>query len=217
MELDKNLIKFDKDLFKDKNIKAKDENFDKLMFIYSSGIKELEVKINNMKEQFKYFYNYNLISNVTSRIKKPNSIIKKMKKKNYELTYQEMIEKINDVAGIRIVCPLKQDIFIVKEMVKSFPNCEIIKEKDYITKPKKSGYSSYHLIVEVPVNIGQNIFPVKVEIQICTMAMDFWSNLEHEVKYKPTKKLSNKVSKELVTCAQLVNKLDDKMMKIYNT
>lgn len=217
MEIDKYLLKFNKEDLEQKSLKVKDESFEKLMFIYSSAIKELEVKINNMKEQFSYFYNYNLISNVTSRIKKPNSIIKKMKKKNYELTYQEMIEKINDVAGIRIVCPLKQDIFIVKEMVKSFPNCEIIKEKDYITNPKKSGYSSYHLIVEVPVNIGQNIFPVKVEIQICTMAMDFWSNLEHEVKYKPTKKLSNKVSKELVACAQLVNKLDDKMMKIYNT
>lgn len=217
MEIDKDLLKFDKEGLEQKSIKVKDESFEKLMFIYSSAIKELEVKINIMKEQFNYFYNYNLINNVTSRIKEPKSIIKKMKKKNYEITYKEMIEKINDVAGIRIICPLKQDIFIVKEMIKSFPNCAIIKEKDYITNPKKSGYSSYHLIVEVPVNIGQNIYPVKVEIQICTMAMDFWSNLEHEVKYKPTKKLSSKISKELVACAQLVNKLDDKMMRIYNT
>lgn len=216
MEIDKDLLKFNKEGLEQKSIKVKDESFEKLMFIYSSAIKELEVKINIMKEQFNYFYNYNLINNVTSRIKEPKSIIKKMKKKNYEITYKEMIEKINDVAGIRIICPLKQDIFIVKEMIKSFPNCTIIKEKDYITNPKKSGYSSYHLIVEVPVNIGQNIYPVKVEIQICTMAMDFWSNLEHEVKYKPTKKLSSKISKELVACAQLVNKLDDKMMRIYN-
>lgn len=216
MEIDKDLLKIDKEIFGQKSIKVKDESFEKLMFIYSSALKELEVKINIMKEQFNYFYNYNLINNVTSRIKEPKSIIKKMKKKNYEITYKEMIEKINDVAGIRIICPLKQDIFIVKEMIKSFPNCTIIKEKDYITNPKKSGYSSYHLIVEIPVNIGQNVYPVKVEIQICTMAMNFWSNLEHEVKYKPTKKLSKKVSKELVACAQLVNKLDDKMMRIYN-
>lgn len=216
MDINKNLLKFDKEFLEPKEIKVKDESFEKLMFIYSSAIKELEVKINIMKEQFNYFYNYNLINNVTSRIKEPNSILKKMKKKNYELTYKEMIEKINDVAGIRIICPLKQDIFIVKEMVKNFPNCTIIKEKDYITKPKKSGYSSYHLIVEIPVNIAQSVFPVKVEIQICTMAMDFWSNLEHEVKYKPTKKISSKISKELVSCAQLVNKLDDKMMRIYN-
>ena len=216
MELDKDLIKFDKEIFEQKNINKKDESFDKLMFLYSSAIKELEVKINIMKEQFKYFYNYNLINNVTSRIKEPDSIIKKMKKKNYEITYKDMIEKINDVAGIRIICPLKQDIFIVKEMVKNFTNCTIIKEKDYITNPKKSGYSSYHLIIELPVNLGQNIFPVKVEIQICTMAMEFWSNLEHEVKYKPTNKVTKKVSKELISCAQMINKLDDKMMKIYN-
>lgn len=217
MDVNKEILKFNKELIEPKEIQVKDESFEKLMFIYYSAIKELEVKINIMKEQFNYFYNYNLINNVTSRVKEPKSIIKKMKMKNYELTYKDMIEKINDVAGIRIICPLKQDIFIVKEMIKSFPNYTIIKEKDYITKPKKSGYSSYHLIVEVPVNIAQNVFPVKVEIQICTMAMNFWTNLEHEVKYKPTKQPSNKISKELVSCAQLVNKLDDKMMRIYNT
>ncbi len=218
MELDKkDIIKFDKDLFQNKSIQTKDENFQKLMFLYSSAIKELEVKINIIKEQFKYFYNYNLINNITTRIKEPKSIIKKMKRKNYTLTYKDMVEKINDIAGIRIVCPLKQDIFIVKEMIKSFSNCKIIKEKDYITNPKKSGYSSYHLIVETPVNLGQHVVPVKVEIQICTMAMDFWSNLEHEVKYKPTKKVPKKISKELVSCAQLINKLDNKMMNIYNT
>ena len=115
MEINKDLLKFDKERFGQKEIKVKDESFEKLMFIYYSAIKELEVKINIMKEQFNYFYNYNLINNVTSRVKEPNSIIKKMKKKNYELTYKDMIEKINDVAGIRIICPLKQDIFIVKE------------------------------------------------------------------------------------------------------
>lgn len=216
MELNKELLKFDKKEFQKKSIEKRDENFDKLMFMYSAALKELEVKINIMKEQFKYFYNYNLINNVTTRIKKSESIINKMKKKNYELTYKDMIEKINDVAGIRIICPLKQDIFIVKEMIKSFPNCTVIKEKDYVTKPKKSGYTSYHLILEVPINFAQTIIPVKVEIQICTMAMDFWSNLEHEVKYKPSKKVTSKISKELVACAQMVNKLDDKMMKIYN-
>lgn len=217
MELDKELLKFDDSILKNANIEKQDENFNKLMFIYSSALKELEVKINVMKEHFNYFYDYNLINNVKTRIKGPNSIINKMKKKKCELTYQNMIENINDVAGIRIICPLKQDIFIVKEMIKSFPNCTVVKEKDYITKPKKSGYSSYHLIVECPVNFGQTIIPVKVEIQICTMAMDFWSNLEHELKYKPSKKVNSKISKDLIACAQLVNKLDDKMTRIYNT
>lgn len=216
MELNKELLKPDDNIFKNTNIEKQGEEFNKLMFIYSSALKELETKITIMKEHFNYFYDYNLINNIRTRIKEPNSIINKMKKKNYELTYKNMIEYINDVAGIRIVCPLKQDIFIVKEMIESFPNCTIVKEKDYITQPKKTGYSSYHLIVEYPVNFEQAVIPVKVEIQICTMAMDFWSNLEHEIKYKPSQKVDSKISKELISCAQLVNKLDDKMMKIYN-
>lgn len=216
MELNKELLKLDDNIFKNANIEKQGEEFNKLMFIYSSALKELETKITIMKEHFNYFYDYNLINNIRTRIKEPNSIINKMKKKNYELTYKNMIEYINDVAGIRIVCPLKQDIFIVKEMIESFPNCTIVKEKDYITQPKKTGYSSYHLIVEYPVNFEQAVIPVKVEIQICTMAMDFWSNLEHEIKYKPSQKVDSKISKELISCAQLVNKLDDKMMKIYN-
>lgn len=216
MELNKELLKLDDSIFKNANIEKQGEEFNKLMFLYSSALKELETKINIMKEQFKYFYDYNLINNIKTRIKEPNSIINKMKKKNYELTYQNMIDYINDVAGIRVICPLKQDIFIVKEIIKSFPNCSVIKEKDYITQPKKTGYSSYHLIVEYPVNFEQTVIPVKVEIQICTMAMDFWSNLEHEIKYKPSQKVDSKISKELISCAQLVNKLDDKMMKIYN-
>lgn len=216
MELNKELLKLDDNIFKNTNIEKQGEEFNKLMFIYSSALKELETKITIMKEHFNYFYDYNLINNIRTRIKEPNSIINKMKKKNYELTYKNMIEYINDVAGIRIICPLKQDIFIVKEMIESFPNCTIVKEKDYITQPKKTGYSSYHLIVEYPVNFEQAVIPVKVEIQICTMAMDFWSNLEHELKYKPSQKVDSKISKELISCAQLVNKLDDKMMKIYN-
>lgn len=216
MELNKELLKLDDNIFKNTNIEKQGEEFNKLMFIYSSALKELETKITIMKEHFNYFYDYNLINNIRTRIKEPNSIINKMKKKNYELTYKNMIEYINDVAGIRIVCPLKQDIFIVKEMIESFPNCTIVKEKDYITQPKKTGYSSYHLIVEYPVNFEQAVISVKVEIQICTMAMDFWSNLEHEIKYKPSQKVDSKISKELISCAQLVNKLDDKMMKIYN-
>lgn len=216
MELNKELLKLDDNIFKNANIEKQGEEFNKLMFIYSSALRELETKITIMKEHFNYFYDYNLINNIKTRIKEPNSIINKMKKKNYELTYKNMIEYINDVAGIRIICPLKQDIFIVKEMIESFPNCTIVKEKDYITQPKKNGYSSYHLIVEYPVNFEQAVIPVKVEIQICTMAMDFWSNLEHELKYKPSQKVDSKISKELISCAQLVNKLDDKMMKIYN-
>ena len=134
------------------------------------------------------------------------------KKRNIQLTYKDMIENINDIAGIRIVCPLKKDIFSVKDLIQKLPGINILKEKDYVTHPKKSGYSSYHLIVEVPITLSQKNIYVKVEIQIRTIAMDFWASLEHKIKYKPEEEISKKESKEWVNCAKMINKLDNKMM-----
>ena len=138
--------------------------------------------------------------------------MKKMKKKGYSFTYQEMIENINDIAGIRIICPLKKDVFSVRDLIKKIPGVHILKEKDYITHPKESGYSSYHIILEVPVSLSKSRIYVKVELQIRTLAMDFWANLEHKIKYKPEGEVNKKVSKDLVSYAKMVNKLDSKMM-----
>ena len=135
-----------------------------------------------------------------------------MQDKGYELTYQMMIENINDIAGIRVICPLKKDIFSVRNLVEKLPGIRLLKEKDYVTNPKKSGYSSYHLIVEVPVTLSQRIIYVKVEIQIRTMAMDFWASLEHKMKYKAKGTITKKTSKELIEYAKIITKLDNKMM-----
>ena len=137
-----------------------------------------------------------------------------MKKRKIPFTYQEMIENIHDIAGVRIVCPLKKDIFTVRDCLKKIHGINVLKEKDYITYPKKSGYSSYHLVVEVPVSLSQNIFYVKVEIQIRTISMDFWANLEHKVKYKSKEVISAKKSKEWVQCAKMIHKLDHKMLEL---
>ena len=120
-----------------------------------------------------------------------------MKKKGYNFTYEEMIYNINDIAGIRIICPLKRDIFVIKDLIKKLSGVNIIKEKDYVTNPKKSGYSSYHLIVETPTNLFEKTIYVKVEIQIRTLTMDFWANLEHKTKYKPEQKIDEKYIKLL--------------------
>ena len=193
-------------------ITVKDETFEKLMFIYSIAIRELETKISILQDESKIFYNYDLIDHVSTRIKKPESIMKKMKKKGYPFTYQEMIENINDIAGIRIICPLKKDVFSVRDLIKKIPGVHILKEKDYITQPKESGYSSYHIILEVPVSLSKSKIYVKVELQIRTLAMDFWANLEHKIKYKPEVEVNKKASKDLVSYAKMVNKLDNKMM-----
>ncbi len=202
---------------KNEKLDVKEEPYEKLMFFYRTALKELEVQMNIIKDEFKIMYNYDLIDHINSRIKEPKSIIKKMEKKGYEKTYLNLIEKINDIAGIRIVCNLKDDIFFIRDLIKNISDIRILKEKDYVTTPKESGYSSYHMIVEVPVRLTQNTIYVKCEIQIRTLAMDFWANFEHKVKYKSDQDISKKASKELVSYAKIINKFDNKMMGLKNT
>ena len=201
---------------KEEKLDVKEEPFDKLMFFYQSALKQLELQMSIIKEEFKLMYNYDLIDHIDTRIKEPKSIIKKMEKKKYQKTYLNLIEKVNDIAGMRIVCTLKDDIFFIKDLVKQIPDIHILKEKDYVTNPKPSGYSSYHMIVEIPVKLSQNTIYVKCEIQIRTLAMDFWASFEHKVKYKTDQEVNKKASKELVNCAKMISKFDDKMISLKN-
>ena len=197
---------------KTEKLDVKEEPFEKLMFFYKSALKQLELQMNIIKDEFKLIYNYDLIDHIDTRIKEPKSIVKKMEKKKYDKTYLNLIEKINDIAGIRIVCTLKDDIFFIRDLVKQIPDIHVLKEKDYVTNPKESGYSSYHMIVEVPVKLTQKTIYVKCEIQIRTLAMDFWASFEHKVKYKTKNDVNPKMSKELVSCAKMINKFDTKMI-----
>ena len=197
---------------KNEKLDVKEEPFEKLMFFYKSALKQLELQMNIIKDEFKLIYNYDLIDHIDTRIKEPKSIVKKMEKKKYDKTYLNLIEKINDIAGIRIVCTLKDDIFFIRDLVKQIPDIHILKEKDYVTNPKESGYSSYHMIVEVPVKLTPKTIYVKCEIQIRTLAMDFWASFEHKVKYKTKNDVNPKMSKELVSCAKMINKFDTKMI-----
>lgn len=208
------LIKIKNFIDYDKKVQKNDKKFEKLLFIYKMAIKEIETKIEIIKEEFKLFYDYDLIDHINKRIKTPNSIMKKMKDKELECTYKNMVENINDIAGIRVICPLKKDIFSVKNMIQKLPGIKTIKEKDYITNPKKSGYSAYHLVISVPVVLSQSIIYVKVEVQIRTMAMDFWSSLEHKMKYKSNHEITKKISREWIAYAKMINRIDNKIMNI---
>lgn len=196
----------------EEKIDKKDNNFEKVMLIYSSAMKILRAKIDILNEEFKTFYDYNPIDHITERIKSLESIIEKMNKKNLELTYGNLIEEINDIAGIRIVCSFKDDVFKLVDILEGLQDIEILERKDYITNPKQSGYASYHMIVNVPVAFSEQTIYVKVEVQIRTIAMDFWASLEHKLKYK--KDIKKKASKELIKCANIISKLDDKMLDI---
>ena len=179
--------------------------------MYSAALKQLETKIEIINNEFKTLHKYNPIEHVTSRIKSKESINKKLKKKGLEPTYENLIKTINDVAGIRIICSFIPDIFKIVEMIENMPDMTIIKKKDYVTNPKENGYSSYHLIVSVPVSLSVGTINVKVEIQIRTMAMDFWASLEHKINYKYDKQIPKGIRKELKECAKMTQKLDKRM------
>lgn len=196
----------------DKIIEPNSKEFEKLMFIYKVAIKEINKKLEILKEESKLFYNYDLIDHINTRIKSPESITNKMKDKSLQYTYKEMIKNINDIAGIRAVCHIQKDIYSIRNLISKIPGVKVLKEKDYVRNPKKSGYSSYHMIIEVPITLAQNFIYVKVEVQIRTLAMDFWASIEHSVKYKTDKEVTKATSKELIQCAKMVNKLDNKMM-----
>lgn len=196
----------------DRKIETNSKDFEKIMFIYKVAMKEVNTKLEILKDEFKLFYDYDIIDHINTRIKSPESIKNKMKGKSLNYTYKEMIKNINDVAGIRVICPLQKDIYTIRNLIINIPGIKVLKEKDYVKNPKKSGYSSYHIIVEVPITLSQISIYVNVEVQIRTLAMDFWSSIEHKIKYKSDKEITKATSKELVQCAKIVNKLDSKMM-----
>ncbi len=185
------------------------------MEIYGEACNNLEKIMKSLQRETKEKYGYDMINTVTSRIKTPQSILNKMQRKKYALNYKNMIDSINDIAGVRVVCPLKSDIKKIKRLLKEIPDIDIIEEKDYIRKPKKSGYSGYHLIMEIPVNYKEHDILVKVELQIRTMAMDFWATVEHKARYKTKNKLSFFDSKKLSLYAKILNLMDNKIVKIY--
>ena len=197
------------------DIDTNNEKFKDIMYIYSQALKVVEQKINIIKYDYEYNEEYHSIDHVMSRIKSPESILKKMQKDNKKCTYKDMIEDINDIAGIRIICPLKSDVYKIRDYIREFNDIEIIKEKDYIEHPKESGYKSYHIILKVPIFIGEEESKVKVEIQIRTLAMDFWASLEHKLRYKPNGEINDKVSVELMRCAEDINVLDEKMINLF--
>lgn len=187
-----------------------------LMFLYRAAIKEVRVKLEIINDEFQNTHQYNPIEYIKSRLKTPESIVKKMHRHGYEVTMENMVEYINDVAGVRLVCDFTSDIYRLVEMIRDQKQFKIIREKDYIRKPKASGYRSYHLIVKVPIYTSTQVVETKVEIQIRTIAMDFWATLEHKIYYKFEGNAPQYISRDLRNCAEIVSMLDDKMLELNN-
>lgn len=207
------LINIENNLVNDEVIDINDQNFKKMMFLYSSALKEIKTKMEILQDELRIFSDYEPIEYISTRIKKPESILEKLKRKNLALTYGNMFQEVNDIAGIRIVCNFKKDVYKLVEIIEGFQDIRILNRKDYLKKPKKSGYMSYHLVVDVPVNFSSGIMYVKVEIQLRTLGMHFWASLEHKLKYK-NQKISKTESNNLVKYAKVINNIDDNMLTI---
>lgn len=208
------ILKINKGLKSEDTINEKDVQYKQLMHIYNSAIKVVQTKLDIIQDEYKVFYNYNPIDHTNFRIKSFKSIKSKLKKKNCGLTYEEMIENINDIAGIRVICNFEEDIYKLVDILENSPELKIIKKKDYIKNKKKSGYSSYHMIINVPINFMKDIIYVKVEIQLRTVGMDFWASMEHKFKYKTNIELTKKESQELVKYAKVIQKMEREMLRL---
>ena len=192
--------------------------FQELMSRYKCAIMEIETKFNVLNEQFSIQHNRNPIESIKSRLKSLNSIIGKLKRKGLPFSVEAIEENLFDIAGIRVVCSFVQDIYVLANSLLQQDDIKLVKAKDYIQHPKSSGYRSLHLIVEVPIFLLNQKHFVKVEIQLRTIAMDFWASLEHTLQYKKnlSKFETNLIAKELKDCAEKSAALDIQMENLKN-
>jgi putative GTP pyrophosphokinase len=184
------------------------------MFLYNSALKEVGTKLDILNDEFVHVHKYNPIEYIKKRIKTPESIVKKLRRDGYESTIENMINCINDIAGIRIVCSFTSDIYRLAEMIGRQNDLTVVSIKDYIKNPKESGYKSYHMLVTVPIFLSDHMVETKVEIQIRTIAMDFWASLEHKIYYKFEGNAPEYISRDLRACAEMVSELDARMLHL---
>lgn len=189
--------------------------FRELMMMYSCAIKEVRTKLEVLNDEFQVKSQRNPISTIKSRIKEPMSIFEKANRKGYELTFESIRENMNDIAGIRVICPFLEDIYSVAEMLTNQDDIRMIQIKDYIQHPKDNGYRSLHIVVEVPIFLSDRKEYMKVEVQIRTIAMDFWASLEHQIHYKKSiGENDSRIVQELKECADTIFQTDRKMENI---
>ena len=184
------------------------------MLLYSAALKELDVKLQIINEEFSTRLKSNPIEHVKSRLKTPSSIAKKLIKRGFEPTLENAIEHIDDIAGIRIICSFTEDIYHIASVLQRQSYINVLKIKDYMQKPKSNGYRSYHMIVEIPVFMSGKTEMTRVEIQIRTIAMDFWASLEHKIRYKFESEVPQNINDDLFECASIISSLDEKMLSL---
>ncbi|MFK9090609.1 GTP pyrophosphokinase family protein [Bacillus salipaludis] len=198
-----------------KELKSLKVELTRFMMAYKFALDEMNTKINILKDEFNYIHDYNPIEHVKSRLKSPESILKKVYRKGYDFTLPAIKENVRDIAGIRITCSFISDIYEIGKMISKQKDVRVVDIKDYIKNPKPNGYQSLHLILEIPIFMSDREELTYVEVQIRTIAMDFWASLEHKIYYKYNKEVPNQMIDELKDAATMAAQLDRKMERLH--
>lgn len=188
--------------------------WEEVTLVYSAALKQIGTKIDILNDEFQQVHRYNPIEHTKGRIKTPESIVKKLKRHGYEATIENMVKYVNDIAGFRIVCSFASDIYKIADMISNQSDIRVIAVKDYIRSPKDTGYRSYHMVITIPVFLSDRIIDTRVELQIRTVAMDFWASLEHKIRYKFEGHAPSHIGTELLECSHMVSELDERMMEL---
>ena len=191
--------------------------FIELEHLYESAIREVKTKLEILDSEFKTKYDYNPIHHIEDRLKSPQSMMEKLQRKGMTFSTENVRATLHDIAGVRVICNYIEDIYSVAEFLTRQDDVTLIKTKDYIKNPKPNGYRSLHLVIETPVFLSDRKEMVHVEVQIRTIAMDFWASLEHQLKYKTDSEVSAELAQQLKDCAETIAATDLKMQSIYQT
>ncbi|NJP38054.1 GTP pyrophosphokinase [Alkalicoccus luteus] len=196
-------------------LKRMKEELTRFMMTYQFALDEIVTKIEILQQEFHYMNDYNPIEHVNSRLKSPESIVEKLHRKHLPINLSSMRENIQDIAGVRVICSFQSDIYEISRMLQQQKDLEVLEVRDYIKHPKNSGYQSLHLLVRIPVFMSDRVEHVCVEIQIRTIAMDFWASLEHKIFYKYDRDVPARLRAELKEAADSAAALDRKMEKLH--
>lgn len=191
-----------------------DRQYRQLMFLHEAAIEQLTAKLNILKGEFQFSNDRNPISSISSRIKSKESILYKMQKKGLPMTTSALINHVHDIAGVRVVCPFIEDVYFVARMLVKQNDLELLEVKDYIRNPKPNGYRSLHLIITIQIYFAETTKKIPVEIQIRTIAMDFWASTEHQLRYKKDREFTAEDQQKLKHCAELMAQADMEMQEI---
>ena len=194
-----------------------ERQYRQLMYLHEAAIQQITAKLNILKGEFQFSNDRNPISSISSRIKSKESTIYKMQKKGLPMTASALLANVHDIAGVRVVCPFIEDVYYVARMLVKQHDIEVIEVKDYIRQPKENGYRSLHLIVTVQVYFSETTKNIPVEIQIRTIAMDFWASTEHQLRYKKDREFTEEAQRKLKHCADLMALADEEMQEIAGT